>query len=48
MWGNPRERAVVDCVERDLGDVRAEIVVGNACGGKLGRHGSKVMLLSHT
>ena len=49
MWSDPtRARAAVDCGDTDLGDVRAEIVVGNACGGKLGRHGSKVMLLSHT
>ena len=27
-------RAVVDCGEMDLGDVREEIVVGNACGEK--------------
>ena len=29
------------------GDVREETVVGNACGGKLGSHGSKAILLSH-
>ena len=29
------------------GDVREESVVGNACGGKLGSHGRKVILLSH-
>ena len=29
-------RAAVDCRERDQGDVREEIVVGNACGGKPG------------
>ena len=40
-------RAVVDCSETDLGDVREEIVVGNACGGKPGSHGSKRILLSH-
>ena len=40
-------RAAVDCTETDLGDVREEIVVGNACGEKLGSHGSKVILLSH-
>ena len=33
--------------ETDQGDVREEIVVGNACGGKQGSHGSKVILLSH-
>jgi len=27
--------------------VREEIVVGNACGGKPGSHGSKAILLSH-
>ena len=47
MWGNPRARAAVDCREMDLGDVREEIVVGNACGGKPGSHGSKAILLSH-
>ena len=35
-------RAALDCGEMDQGDVREEIVVGNACGGKLGR-----ILLSH-
>ena len=40
-------RVAVDCGETDQGDVREEIVVGNACGGKLGSHGSKVILLSH-
>ena len=39
--------AAVDCGETDQGDVREETVVGNACGGKLGSHGSKAMLLSH-
>ena len=29
------------------GDVREETVVGNACGGKLGSHGSKAVTLSH-
>ena len=47
MWSNPRVRAAVDCGETDRGDVREEIVVGNACGGKLGSHGSKAILLSH-
>ena len=32
---------------RDGGDVREEIVVGNACGGMLGSHGSKTILLNH-
>ena len=40
-------RAAADCGETDQGDVREETVVGNACGGKLGSHGSKVILLSH-
>ena len=39
--------AAVYCREMDLGGVRQEIVVGNACGGKLGSHGSKAILLSH-
>ena len=34
LWSNPRARAAVDCREMDQGDVREEIVVGNACGGK--------------
>ena len=38
-------RAAVDCGETDRGDVREEIVVGNACGGKLGSHGSKAIVL---
>ena len=33
---------------RDRGDIREEAVVGNACGGKPGSHGSKAILLSHT
>ena len=36
-----------DCRETDRGGVREEIMVGNACGGKLGSHGSKAILLSH-
>ena len=40
-------RAAVDCRETDRGDVREEIMVGNACGGNPGSHGSKAMLLSH-
>ena len=46
MWSNPRVRAAVNCGERDPGEVEEEIVVGNACGGKLGSHGSKAILLS--
>ena len=41
-------RAAVDGGETDRGEVRKEIVEGDACGGKLGSHGSKVILLSHT
>ena len=40
-------RAAVDCGEMDRGDVREETVVGNACGGNPGSHGSKAILLSH-
>ena len=47
LWSNFRARAAVDCGEMDRGDVREETVVGNACGGKPGSQGSKVMLLSH-
>ena len=47
MWNNPRARAAVDCREMNLGDVREDFMVGNACGGKPGSHGSKVILLSH-
>ena len=36
-------RAAVDCGETDPGDVREEILLGNACGGKLGSHGSKAI-----
>ena len=44
---NPRARAAVDVRESDRGAVREEIMVGSACGGKLGSHRSKVILLSH-
>ena len=47
VWSNPRARAAVDCRETDGGDVREETVVGNACGGKPGSHGSKAIRLSH-
>ena len=40
-------RAVVDCRETDRGDVREEIVVGNACREKPGSHRCKAILLSH-
>ena len=48
MWSNPRARAAVDSREMDQGDVKEDIVRENACGGKLGSHGNKVILLSHT
>ena len=32
----------------DQGEVREEIVMGNACGGRPGSHRSKVIRLSHT
>ena len=47
MWSHPKVRAAVDCGETDQGDVREEIVVGNAGGGKPGSHGSKAVLLGH-
>ena len=47
VWSDPRARAAVDCGETDRGDVREEIVGGNACGGKPGSHGSKEILLRH-
>ena len=47
LWINPRVRSAVDFRETDRGDVSEETVVGNACGGKLGSHGSKVILLIH-
>ena len=40
-------RAAVDRREMDQEDVREETVVGNACGGKLGSHGSKAILMSY-
>ena len=39
-------RAAVDCRETDRGDVKEEIVVGNACGEKPGSHGSKAIQLN--
>ena len=45
MWSYPRPRAAVDCGEMDQGDVREETVVENACGGKLGSHERKAILL---
>ena len=47
MWNNLRVKAADDCRETDGGDVREEIVMGNACAGKPGSHGSKAILLSH-
>ena len=47
LWSNFRVRAAVDCGRTDLGDVRQEIVVESACGGKPGSHGNKEVLLSH-
>ena len=47
MWSNPRAKAAVDLGKTDGGHVREETVVGNACGGKLGSHGRKAILLSH-
>lgn len=40
-------RSAVDCGETSQGDVREEIVVGNACGGKSGSPGSKAIPPSH-
>ena len=48
LWSSPRARAAVDCRDTDWGDVREEIMVGNASGGTPGSHGSKEILLSHT
>ena len=38
-------RGAIDCGETDQGDTREETVVGNACGGKLGNHGSKAICI---
>ena len=38
----------IDCGETARRVVREETVVGSACGGKPGNHGSKVILLGHT
>ena len=32
LWSNPRARAAADCREANLGDMRQQVVVGNACG----------------
>ena len=45
MWNNHRAKAAVDCGETDQGDAREKIVVGNACGRKLGNHGSKAICI---
>ena len=47
LWSNPRARAAVDCGEMDQTDARAEMVMGDASGGRPGSHGSKAILLSH-
>ena len=47
LWSNPRVRAAVDCGETEREEVREEIVMENAYGGKPGSHGSKAILLSH-
>ena len=36
-------QAAVECGEMDQGDMREEIVAGNACGRKPGSHGSKAI-----
>ena len=43
-----QSQGTADWGETELGDVREEIGVVNACGGKPGSHGNKVILLSHT
>ena len=43
---DPRASGALDCREMDQGEVREETVMGKACGGKLGSHGSKAILLS--
>ena len=47
FWSNSRVKAAVYCGEMERGGVREETVVGYACGGKPGSHGSKAILLSH-
>ena len=47
VWSDPKVRAAVDCGETDRGEGRRETVMGNACGEKLGRHGSKAIMLSY-
>jgi len=36
LWSNPRARSAVDYGETAQGEVKRDIMVGNACGGKLG------------
>ena len=48
MWSNLSARAAVEYRETDQGDVREEIMVGNAGGRKPGSYGSKAILLSNT
>ena len=40
-------RSAIDFREIVQGDMREEIVVGNACGGKPGSHGGKAILLHY-
>ena len=44
--GQSQGGTALDCGETDQGDVREEIMVGNAGGGKPGSHGSKAILQS--
>ena len=46
VWSDPRVRAAIDCGETNQWDVRQEIIVGCASGGKPGIHGNKVTHLS--
>ena len=48
LWSNPRARDAVHCRETDREDVREEVLVENASGGKPGSHGSKAVMPSHT
>ena len=41
-------RVAVHCGEMDPEDVREEIAVANACGGKPGSNGSRAIPLNHT
>ena len=45
--GQSQGGTALDCGETDQGDVREEIMVGNAGGGNPGSHGNKAILLSH-